>query len=340
MRRVLAIVICFALLATATGCAKPHDKPKATGLPMKVAQYYWPGQFWKEIAQKKGWFKEAGLNVELVDTNSDYFGFLGQTVAGKIDANSFVLFDLINFNIQGAELVGVIYTDQSFGVDVLVAKKDIPSARDLKGKTIGVTKDTYLAYILSVVLEKNRLSMNDVKLVNILVENAADEFIKGNLDAVIVWEPEVTKAIEKGNGHKLFDTSEINGISPSLEAFRREFIKERPKDVQAYIGVWNKTTRFIKENPEEAFQIIADIYKKPEAEAAWLAKKDKIMDLDENIISFTYASGFESLHGAARRINDFMIDKGATDKRLDSMEFLDNTFIRALERERERVDKR
>ncbi|MBF0398434.1 MAG: hypothetical protein HQK78_16780 [Desulfobacterales bacterium] len=47
-------------------------KPKTSGLPIKIARYYWPGYYWKEIADKMGWFKEAGLNVELIDANSDY----------------------------------------------------------------------------------------------------------------------------------------------------------------------------------------------------------------------------------------------------------------------------
>jgi ABC-type nitrate/sulfonate/bicarbonate transport system substrate-binding protein len=40
-----------------------------TGQPIKMARYYWPGFYWIEIAQHKGWFKDAGLQVELIDAN-------------------------------------------------------------------------------------------------------------------------------------------------------------------------------------------------------------------------------------------------------------------------------
>ena len=31
--------------------------------------------YWLGIADAKGWFKEAGLNVQLVDTNTDYLAW-------------------------------------------------------------------------------------------------------------------------------------------------------------------------------------------------------------------------------------------------------------------------
>ena len=137
---------------------------------------------------------------------------------------------------------------------------------------------------------------------------------------------------EKANGRKLFDTSEIPGISPNGQTFHRSFIEERPEDVQVYVNVWHKTTQFIKENPKEAFGIIADIYKVTLGEVQAFAQVDKILYLRDNLTAFSYGAGFESLHGTARQINNFMIKEGMIDKQLDSTEFLDARFIRTLKR--------
>lgn len=336
MFKKLVVAISVLLLLTILGffCwqlpAKVEEGPKTTGLPMKVARYYWPGMYWIEIAEKKGWFAEAGLNVELVDANPDYYGSLQEMVDGKIDSNGLSLFDVVSFNAVGADLVMVINCDNSSGAEAIVAKAAIATIADLKGKTIGVDIDYYTEYILDVALRRHGLMVSDVNKIQLAGEQAAEKFGKGKLDAIVTWEPVVSEAVAKWHGRKLFDTSEIPGISPNGQAFQRSFIEERPGDVQAYINVWHKTTQFIKENPKEAFAIIAGIYNVTPDEVQAFARLDQLLDLRDNITSFSYGAGFESLHGTARQINNFLIESGVTKKQLDSTEFIDASFIRAL----------
>ena len=104
------IIRCMALLMFAGMAGCQPDLPQASktsGLPIKIARSYWPGTYWIDIADKKGWFAEASLNVELIDITADYVGSIDKTVARKIDTNSFTLFDLVKFNAKGAGLVMV-----------------------------------------------------------------------------------------------------------------------------------------------------------------------------------------------------------------------------------------
>lgn len=339
-RKFVSFIIVLGISAAAwmswqKGTSEEDARPKLTGLPIKAARYYWPGMYWVEIADKKGWFKEAGLNVELIDANPDYYKSLEDIASGVLDTNNFYLFDLLRYNLKGAGLVGVVYTDTSFGIDGIVAKQGIDTVRALQGKTIGVTLDSSHEYILSIVLQRNSLRLEDVTLVDMPGEKTLDAFLAGKIDAFVSWEPLLTEAVDKGKGIRLFDTSEIPGALPAVTVFSRKFIEERPADAQVFIGVWHKTAEFIKKNPQEAFEIIADIYKKSFAEAAGLAQMDKIVGLDDNVIAFSYGAGFESLHGAMRRINRFMLKKGIADIELDTLELLDDRFIHALQRERE-----
>jgi len=324
---ILGIITVISWLAYQSLTSKDQVEIKTSGLPMKVARYNWPGEYWIEIADKKGWFEEAGLDVELVDTNSDYYQSLQEMVDGKMDVNNFSLFDIINYNADGADLVLVINADNSYGADALVAKKKVKSIEDLRGETIGVGVGSYTEYILDIVLERNGLSPDDVSKVDVPGEKAAQEFAKGELDAMIVWEPVAGKIVEESGAHKIFDTTEIPGISPNGQVFHASFIKERPEDVQAYVNVWSKTTKFIMDNPDEAFGIIAEIYGVTADEVSEFAEIDKILGIKENKTAFSYAAGFESLHGAARRINDFMVESGLTDELLDSTNFIESKFI-------------
>jgi NitT/TauT family transport system substrate-binding protein len=286
--------------------------------------------YWLGIADTKGWFKEAGLNVQLVDTNTDYLASVKDLVKGRFDVNDLVLFDLLDSVARGADLVGVINVDYSSGADKLIARPGIEQLADLKGKRIALPKKSYLSYILEVAIARAGLKANDVQIVDIPAEKAPEALIKGEVDAILTFEPYATEGLDAVKGHNLFDTSQVPGLSPNLIVFHRKFIEERQSEVAAFVQVWLRTTRFIKEHPDEAFVIAAVCNKKTPEEIRQSAQIDKILGWRENELAFSFAASFDSLHGVTRQINDFMIAKGITSRKLDSGQFLDGSFIRAL----------
>lgn len=309
------------------GC-KPSVRDQ--GPPIKVAAFYWPGTYWIGIAAEKGWFREAGLNVELVDCNADYFGSEKDLVEGRLDVNTFVLFDFLDYIAHGAALVGIVNPDYSAGGEKLVARPGIEQLADLKGKKIAVPEKSYLVYDLEVAIGRAGLKLTDVQIVNVQPEKAPEALIKGEVDAMFTFEPFATQGLEAVKGHNLFDTSQAPGLSPTLIVFQRKFIDERQSEVTAFVKVWLRTTTFIKAHPDEAFGIVASINRKTPAEVRQFAEIDNILDLRDNELAFSFAAGFDSLHGAVRQMNDYMIARDITDKKLDSSQFLERSFIRAL----------
>ena len=297
--------------------------------PIRVGRSFWPGMYWSEVAAKKGWFAEAGLNVVLVDTNKDYYGSLRDTAEGRLDIQGFTLFDVMSFNAAGTDLVMVINADNSFGMDAIVAREGIESVSDLAGGTVGVGVGTYTEYILDVVLERGGVPPDAVRRVDVGGEAAKREFVKGELDAVVTWEPYVSEVVAAG-GRKLFDTSELPGLSPNGQAVRRSFLRKREEEVAAYVRVWLRTSEYMRTHPEEAYAIIAGIYGTTPEQVSDFARRDKIQNLHDNKVAFTFAAGFESLHGSARWINKFLIRHGITREWMDTTEFIDGRFIRHL----------
>src|SRR6266567_8383015 len=93
--------------------------------PIRIASYQWPGSYWIDIAWKKGWFAEAGLNVERVDVNLKYFKSLDEVASGKLDVMGFSQFDLVQHVAAGNDLVGIAAVDYSVGAEALVARPGI-----------------------------------------------------------------------------------------------------------------------------------------------------------------------------------------------------------------------
>lgn len=297
--------------------------------PMKIARYYWPGMYWVDIADAKGFFEEEDLAVELIDANQDYQQSLTDTVIGKIDVNSFSLLDIMNFKLKGANLVAVIAADNSRGSEGIVAKNPYTSLQDLKGKKVGVAKGTYLEYTLDYALQQNGIKPSDIIKVDIPAERTVEPFSNGELAGAVAWEPILTE-LESTGGEKVYDTTQSPGLLYFVYAFDKSFIDSRPEDVRKFLRVWKKTLAFMESNPSESYQIIANTYGVSPEEVEAFTKQDKILSLAENVEAFQKSNAITSLYGSADNINDFLKVNGLTKESIDPATFLDDRFILEL----------
>jgi NitT/TauT family transport system substrate-binding protein len=329
-KSLLAIAALGILAALLLGGCDSKQPATPAHSPLRIAGYYWAGSFWVDIANEKGWFKEAGLEVTIVNTNQDYFASFADLVEGRLDLNDLTLFDVMLLNSKGADLVGIITTDQSAGADGIVARAGIDTLAGLKGKRIGGGKGTYVEYLLSIVLGREGLAMSDFTLVDMPGEKAQERLAAGVVDAVVTWEPALTEAVEKGHGHKLWDSTIIPGLSPSLLATRASLVRERPEDLQKLLGVWQRGSEFIQQHPEEAFAIVARANQKTLAEVRQFVAGIRLLDRRANLVAFSYGAGFDSLHGSARMMNDFLLKEKLVSKPIDSITLLNDRFLKAM----------
>lgn len=325
---VRCVVTCVAVVLLA-GCGQPAGPPKAT-VPLRLATYFWPGFYWIDVARDRGWFRAEGLDIDFVDSNADYVASLDAVVSGRLDFSGFTLFDLIRYNVNGSDLVMIVVTDQSAGADAVAARPGIARLSDLRGKRIGVPLGTYGEYILATLLQREGIPSSAYKLVDIQGERAAPELGAGSIDAAVTWEPFAGQAAAAVNGQRIWDSSQLPGISPGGLVTRRALLNQRGDDTQAIVRVWHRATRFIAEHPEEAYAIVARAQHQTTEDVRAFVALDTLVDLRANLVAMSYASGFDSLHGAARVIVDFLITQQRAARRLDSSQFLDARFLKAL----------
>jgi NitT/TauT family transport system substrate-binding protein len=331
--RVRLAILCFAIAAVAMlgGCGSSSAPQTSTRAPIRLGTYEWPGSYWIDVAWQKGWFAEAGLNVERVSMDTKYFEALDDVVAGKLDATGFQQFDLVRHVAAGHDLVGVAAIDYSEGAEALIARPGFHSLNDLRGKRIGLRRGSYLEYLLSIFAERSGLSINDFKVLNRSTDAALAELKSGALEAVFMWEPYAAQAEKSVDGTRLFSTAEFPGLTYTVLSMRREFVQARPADVAALLRVWQRTVQFIRDNPNEACAIVAKTYDVPLLEVKDMMRTDRILDITDNTRAFSYAAGFESLHGSWRRMNDFMLESGLVSRRVDSPAHLDARFVNAVD---------
>lgn len=322
--RLFAALLLGTALLVAAGC---KEAQQTVYPPLRVGAYYWPGMYWVDIAHQQGWFREAGLNIEWVDTNPNYFQSFDNLFAGKLDIVSFTQFDFILYNARGQRLVAILASDYSNGAEALVARPGINSVRELAGNKLALSKGTYLDYIWAIVAQRNGLDPEAVHIVDTPGESAHELLARGEVDAILTWEPFVTQGLDAVQGSRLFDSSQISGLSWGLYAVRPELLEQRRVELQKFLEVWLRATEFIRRHPEQAYAIVAEVNGKTPAEVRDLATKDRILDLRDNLTAFSFAAGFESLHGATRQMNDFIAQRGIATGEPDTARLFDSHFV-------------
>src|SRR5262249_23873954 len=108
----------------------------AAAAPLRIGYSDWPGWVAWQVAIEKGWFKQAG-----VDTDFEWFDYAASMdafSAGKLDSVLVTNGDALVTGAAGAKSVMIMLTDYSNGNDMIVAKPNFKTLKDLKGQKIGL----------------------------------------------------------------------------------------------------------------------------------------------------------------------------------------------------------
>ncbi|MDR3599958.1 MAG: aliphatic sulfonate ABC transporter substrate-binding protein, partial [Desulfosporosinus sp.] len=140
----------------------------------------------------------------------------------------------------------------------LVVKPDgsIKTVADLKGKKIALQKGTMLYEMLIRALSEVNLTTQDIELVDMDSTAAASALAAGQVDATILPEPLLSKAVAAGKVQKL---RSAEGLIPGLTviAVRSDFAKAQPEIVKRYLQVHKASLAWSQANLEEALTMTA-----------------------------------------------------------------------------------
>ena len=214
--------------------------------PLKIGYSDWPGWVAWEVGIEKGWFKEEGVEVKF--EWFDYVASMDAFAAGKLDAVSMTNGDALVTGSTGARSVMVIMNDYSNGNDMIVAKAGITSAKDLKGRKIGVEIGFVGHLLLLNALEKAGLTENDVELINVPTNETPQVLASGDVDAIVAWQPSSGMALTQVPGSTAIYTSanEPGLIYDGLSVSPQSYAKDKAKWVKV-AKVWYRIVSYLKD---------------------------------------------------------------------------------------------
>ncbi len=206
MKHVFRLACLLALPAALAALA-----PSASAEPLKIGYSDWPGYTVFEIANQKGWFKDAGVDAKLIWF--DYGPSIDAFSAGKIDADCIVASDAMGAGAAGAKSKFIALIDYSDGSDMIVGRPGIDSIKDLKGKKVGVELTLVEHMLLMQALKVNGMTPNDVTLVGTSTNDTPQTLASGSVAAIGAWYPISYQALTLVPGSKrLFTSAEAKGL--------------------------------------------------------------------------------------------------------------------------------
>jgi len=323
------LALLLLLAAAVSGCGGASG---AADGPIKIALSPWPGWYFWYIVEEKGFFEKHGVDVEL-EFFPVYSDSLQALATGKVDANSQTLSDTLAPASKGIGLKAVLVNDNSFGGDAIVAKPEIESIEDLKGKTVATELGTVDHFLLLTALAEHGMSESDINYVNMTVNDAGPAFISGNTDASVLWEPFQTMAVKEGNGKVLFSSKDTPGLIPDLLVFKEEVANGRPDDVQAIVDAWFEAVEWYAANEQEGLEIMAAQAETTVDDFKLGMDSIKLFTLEDNLKAFEAGDTYESLQYTGEKTGEFLLGLDMLSSAPDVADILEPKFVMEASKE-------
>lgn len=304
----LLAAVVAALALTFTACGGSSGGSSGDG-PIVIAYSAWPGWFPLKVAEEKGFFTDAGVDVTLKFFN-DYTASIDALNAGQVDANTQTLNDTLAGVATGAKLKVVVNTDFSAGNDAVIVDRSITSIDGLKGKTIAAEAGVVDHFLLLQGLESKGMTEKDIRFRGVPTDAAAAGFAGGQFDGVAVFAPFTLQALKRPGSHVLFSSRDFPGTIPDHIVFTQDVVDARPDDVQKVTDAWYRTVAWMKANPDEANAIMAKQAGITPAEYATLGAGTDILDQQAASAAFERSDAPTSLPATADKINPFLVESG------------------------------
>ena len=208
------------------------------------------------VAYKRGFFKEEGLDVELIRMNANVS--ITALATGDIDY-TMIFGSVVRAAVRGLPMK-VVASFMDSSTHALIARPEYKSIKELRGKTLGVSSFGATADVAArMMFQKSGIDPEkDIKIIALGSDRARFSALKeGIVDVAVISPPADVEGKKMG----------FNVVARAYEMFSFPFvglgannkkIKERPDEVKRAIKALIKANRYITANRDGAVQTLAE----------------------------------------------------------------------------------
>ena len=263
-----ALIAAWTALGPVSARAQALEKTHVElGVGGKSLLYYLP----LTIAERKGFFKEQGLDVAITDFPGGAKS-LQALVGGSVDVVTGAYEHTIRMQSKGQDIRAVIELGRFPGIAVGVRKNvKWNSPADFRGMKIGVTAPgSSTNMLMNFVMAKAGLSPSDASYIGIgSAQSALAAMQRGEIDAISHLEPVLSFLERAGEIRIVVDTRTeegtralFGGANPAAVLYmKKAYIDANPNTAQALTNAFYKTLQWLKTaTPEDIAATVPEEY--------------------------------------------------------------------------------
>jgi NitT/TauT family transport system substrate-binding protein len=245
----IALTLTFALNACSFG-------PKPSLKPLRVGITSWAGFDVVLYAQASELFKQRGIEVELVrfDNQQDSSRAV---MNNRLDAAFISVWDAMQVDLGDGRPVVLMTTNISAGSDGIVAKPEIKSVEDLRGKRVGAKLGTVNHLILLEALKAHLIKPSDVQILDYSNEVAAQKMSSEEIDAAILWGPMLGETAKNIEGNVIYTTKQVDSLVIDILMSNDRTMKTKQAELTQFILAWFDVMHAVETKPNQVFEVVA-----------------------------------------------------------------------------------
>lgn len=222
---------------------------------LRLAHINWPGYEALSLAKSRNLYQNINIKIYRPANNSLAARAFTNNI---VDVVALTLTEAIEAQSKSSEPLMIIAAlDISNGGDVIIAKKNIKSLKELEGKRIGIEPTAFGAFFISrAAASSPQLELNKIHLVPINIEEHHKMFLENKVDAIATYEPEKSKILHQ-KGHVLFDSTKIPNEIIDVLVTRTSYAEKNPQALTQLLNGYFKALQQIKNNPDSAIETMA-----------------------------------------------------------------------------------
>jgi aliphatic sulfonates family ABC transporter substrate-binding protein len=274
----------------------------------------------------KGFFAEEGLEV------TQLFGerptdTIPAVLAGQVDFSFSATPPFLAATASGADLVAVGVFSHGYSGHLVASKANakLRTLADFKGKRIGMQRGTGVTNVFLIALERSGLKESDFQITNLRVPDMPTAMQGGTFDAVLGWEPGMSRIVSLGYGERVISAEQfekLTGITYVFPLFAtRATVRNRPDIVQRFMNAWAKSLQFANAHRAESLQIL----RKTLGDAVKHMSDEELGGLVDVYQKDRVAFSAGDLDDF-RIMQDFMLRDGQITRKVDLAAHIDNSF--------------
>lgn len=201
------------------------------------------------IAHEQGFDKKHGVNLDIQTFKSAKDRDVAFQ-AGKLEGISA---DLVAISIYNEAGLDVKITSTTFGeFDLLTGNDAIQDVKDLKGKTVILSKNTSTQYTVAMMLKQAGLTEDDITVTEVPQIPTRLELLKNNkADAAILPEPFVTMG--KASGLRVLSSTHTAGVNPFVLAFPQTAIDAKADAIRNMYAAYDEAVAYMKSHDQSEY---------------------------------------------------------------------------------------